>query len=246
MANHVARPYHAAKRAVAAIRVRLQAYSPVQLAYAQQTVDQVVALQLGQRAAVIAVETMMTESNITMQANGYNAESLTYPHDAVGWDHGSVNQYQQQVGGAPYSTANWGTTAELMQTHNAISLFLQGLQGFDWQSMTNWDAAQKVQGSFDPTGGNYKRNDARAQTLVAQLWPVPVSIVKDDDMFEIIYVPGSPGQPNYAWNANGLFYQVPNASVAGVQASKLCTGRRPVEQADFNVIKQLAASAAAS
>lgn len=53
-----------------------------------------------------------------MYANGHNQRSLQLPHDRVGWDHGSAGLFQQQVGGAPESTANWGTTDELM---NAVT-----------------------------------------------------------------------------------------------------------------------------
>lgn len=171
------------RRVAANARVKLSQYSQLQLSYAQVTVNECVRQELPRRAAVIAVETEMTESGILMYANGYNDESLTYPHDVVGYDHGSVNSFQQQVGGAPNSTANWGTTAQLMNHLTSVRLFLQALTRFDWQSMTNWDAAQKVQGSFDPTGGNYRKNDARAQALVAQLWPAPT--VEDDDVKQL-------------------------------------------------------------
>jgi hypothetical protein len=80
-----------------------------------------------QRAAVIAIETALTESGLRMYANGNNPASLALPHDAVGWDHGSVGLFQQQVGGAVNSTANWGTTAQLMDPEISAAKFLDRL-----------------------------------------------------------------------------------------------------------------------
>lgn len=122
------------------------------------------------RATDIALETALTESALHMYANGNNQQSLTLPHDAVGWDHGSVGLFQQQVGGAVNSTANWGTTAQCMDVVYSTRKFLDHLTVFNWTAMTNWAAAQKVQGSFDPSGGNYKRNDPLAIATRKALW----------------------------------------------------------------------------
>jgi hypothetical protein len=125
---------------------------------------------IAQRACDIALGTVLTESGLRMYANGHNPQSLRLPHDAVGWDHGSVGLYQQQVGGAVNSTANWGTTAQCMDVGYSTRKFLAELFKRNWTHMTNWDAAQSVQGSFDPTGGNYRRNDARAINIRKALW----------------------------------------------------------------------------
>jgi LysM repeat protein len=123
-----------------------------------------------ERAADIALMTALTESGLQMYANSNNPESLKLPHDRVGSDHGSVGLFQQQVGGAINSTANWGTTAQCMDVQYATRRFLDRLTAFDWTSYTNWAAAQKVQGSFDPTGGNYRRNDSLAVATRKMLW----------------------------------------------------------------------------
>lgn len=123
-----------------------------------------------QRVADIALGTCLTESGLQMYANGNNAASLRLPHDAVGWDHGSVGLFQQQVGGAANSTANWGTTAQCMDVNYSTDTFVNALMRKGWRGMTNWNAAQAVQGSFDPTGGNYKRNDARAIQIRKAIW----------------------------------------------------------------------------
>jgi nucleoid-associated protein YgaU len=122
------------------------------------------------RAADIALMTALTESALNMYANSNNPESLRLQHDAVGSDHGSVGLFQQQVGGAINSTADWGTTAQCMDVEYSTRNFLDHLTGFDWTSYSNWDAAQKVQGSFDPTGGNYRRNDTLAIATRKMLW----------------------------------------------------------------------------
>ncbi len=61
-----------------------------------------------------------------MYANSNNPESLRLPHGAVGHDHRSVGLFQQQVGGA-VSTADWGTTEELMKPQISADKFLDAL-----------------------------------------------------------------------------------------------------------------------
>ena len=124
----------------------------------------------GQRVADIAVETALTESGLRMYANENNPESLRLPHDAVGSDHGSVGLFQQQVGGAPNSTADWGTTAELMDPEVSTRKFLDALLRLDWIPMTNWAAAQAVQHSAFSDGSNYRSNDGFAIEIRKTLW----------------------------------------------------------------------------
>ncbi len=123
-----------------------------------------------QRLADIALETALTESALRMYANANNPESLRLPHDAVGSDHGSVGLFQQQVGGARNSTANWGTTAELMDPQVSTRKFLDALLRLDWIPMTNWAAAQAVQHSAFSDGSNYRSNDALAIEIRKVLW----------------------------------------------------------------------------
>jgi hypothetical protein len=123
-----------------------------------------------QRVADIALETALTESVLRMYANANNPESLRLPHDAVGSDHGSVGLFQQQVGGARNSTANWGTTAELMDAKASTKKFLDALLRLDWIPMTNWGAAQAVQHSAFSDGSNYRSNDALAIEIRKALW----------------------------------------------------------------------------
>ena len=123
------------------------------------------------RGAHVALETALAESVLWMYANGRNQRSLQLPHDRVGWDHGSVGLFQQQVGGAPDSSANWGTTDELMNAVTSTGKFLDALGPLSsWQHKTNWMAAQDVQRSAVSDGSNYQAYDAQAIQIGDALW----------------------------------------------------------------------------
>lgn len=124
----------------------------------------------GQRVADIALETALAESGLRMYANANNPESLRLRHDAVGSDHGSVGLFQQQVGGAVNSTADWGSTAELMDPEISTNKFLDALLRLNWIPMTNWAAAQAVQHSAFSDGSNYRSHDAAAIQIRKALW----------------------------------------------------------------------------
>jgi LysM repeat protein len=144
---------------------------PTQLAHARGIVAACKSRGLPVRAAHIALATALTESALWMYANGNNPRSLQLPHDRVGWDHGSVGLFQQQVGGAPNSTANWGTTDELMSPVISCGKFLNALGPVaKWQGLTNWAACQSVQVSAFPDGSNYRAHDADAIDLGNSLW----------------------------------------------------------------------------
>jgi LysM repeat protein len=128
------------------------------------------------RGAHVAVEAALTESGLWMYANANNPHSLQLPHDRVGSDHGSVGLFQQQVGGAKNSTANWGTTDELMNVATSTRKFLDALGPLSsWRMKTNWMACQDVQHSGFPDGSNYKANDAWAIQIGDALWGVSPS-----------------------------------------------------------------------
>jgi hypothetical protein len=149
--------------------------NPRQTKYAQGIIAackarQRLTLDQRQRLADIALETALTESGLFMYANANNAESLRLSHDRVGSDHGSVGLFQQQVGGAMNSTADWGTTAELMDPEISTGKFLNALVRTDWMHMTNWAAAQAVQRSAFADGSNYRQHDAHAIGIRKALW----------------------------------------------------------------------------
>jgi hypothetical protein len=158
--------------------------NPKQFGYAQQIIGVVRKRGLPKQVAVIAIEVALAESGLRMYANGNNPTSLKLPHDAVGFDHGSVGLFQQQVGGAVNSTANWGTTKQLMDPAISCKKFLNAL-GDKWHGATNWAAAQNTQRSaFDGTprpanhfssmfGGNYHDQDDHAAHIVNAFWGGP-------------------------------------------------------------------------
>ncbi|MBV9821933.1 MAG: LysM peptidoglycan-binding domain-containing protein [Actinobacteria bacterium] len=166
--------------------------TPTQLKYAQIIVATCKARHLpqdqGQRAADIALETALAESGLRMYANANNPASMQLPHDAVGNDHGSVGLFQQQVGGAPHSTADWGSTTDLMNPVVSTEKFLDALLETNWLHLTNWEAAQAVQRSAIADGSNYRQHDAEAIEIRKALWngaappPLkPVHIVANGD-----------------------------------------------------------------
>lgn len=132
-------------------------------AYAQQIIGAVKAAGLPAKAAVIAVETAITESGLQLYANSNVPESLQYPHSAVGHDHNSLGIFQQQI---PW----WGSVQQLMNAGYDTTAFVNALKKVNWQSMDDWTAAQAVQHSGYPDGSNYKANDVQAQQIVSKYW----------------------------------------------------------------------------
>lgn len=145
--------------------------SPVQLHHATTVVS------IGQRrsesdyAMVIALAVAAQESRFLNYANDGTGvlapeqrgveRSLTYPHDAVGHDHGSLGIMQQQY---PW----WGTVAELMDPATAAAKFYAALHEVPgWDSMTVTEAAQAVQRSAFP--GAYAQWEPLARALLARI-----------------------------------------------------------------------------
>jgi hypothetical protein len=163
------------------------------------------------KAAIIAVETVLTESGMRMIASANVPASVRYPHDLLSWtwdglghDHASCGMYQQQVGPS-YSLpgtstvgdTTWGTPAQLMNPEYSTTIFLNRLAQHPWQSMTNWAAAQAVQGSAFPDGSNYRASDSRATNYVNAVWglggtigagvPAATSVLEDKVLMLIKY-----------------------------------------------------------
>lgn len=154
------------------------------------------------KPAYIGTAAELDESGARILASANVPKSQQYPHDLISWepdglghDHASCGPLQQQTGyaytPAGYGSAmnqttmdspnGWGTPAELMNATTAAAKFLDALARVPWQSMTNWAAAQAVQGSAFADGSNYRAQDARAQQLVNALW----SAEEDDDMSDL-------------------------------------------------------------
>jgi murein DD-endopeptidase MepM/ murein hydrolase activator NlpD len=113
-------------------------------------------MQMPSRGIIVALAVASQESRFRNYANdGLGADlrpdqrgverSLTFPHDAVGTDHGSVNAFQQQY---PW----WGTLEELMDPPTAARKFYEALGRVPgWERMTVTTAGQRVQASAYPT-----------------------------------------------------------------------------------------------
>lgn len=130
-------------------------------------------LGVSDRGILIALMTALQESGLRNYANASVPESLSYPHDAVGRDHDSVNAFQQRP------AAGWGSVAELMNPDYAAKAFYGGPSGPNggsprglldisgWESMGLGQAAQKVQVSAFPDA--YDKHEPTAQRLLQQL-----------------------------------------------------------------------------
>lgn len=146
--------------------------SPRQAALAKLTVAVGERMGIPERGIVVALATVGRESGYRMYANDGThpgpmpatpaelRESLNFPHDAVGNDHASVNQFQQQVN-------YWGTVPELMDPVTANRKFYDALKKIpDWEAMPVTVAAQTVQASAYPDA--YAEHEPLARSLYAQ------------------------------------------------------------------------------
>jgi hypothetical protein len=117
---------------------------------------------LPEQAIVIAIATALQESNLYNYANGSVPESLSYPHEAIGWDHDSVGLFQQRA------SQGWGAVQQLMDPQYSAWVFFDRLmQVPGWQTLSVTGAAQAVQRSAFPDA--YQKHHDRAAQIVAEL-----------------------------------------------------------------------------
>lgn len=97
------------------------------------------------RGIEIALSTAIVESNDRDLANPNVPESESLPNDGDGYDHDSVDEFQQQY-------EWWGTVAEEMDPRLAAAMFFHALEGHDYNNTANSPGsyAQAVQGSAYP------------------------------------------------------------------------------------------------
>jgi peptidoglycan DL-endopeptidase CwlO len=114
----------------------------------------------GQRAALIAVTTGLTESGMRVLSNPNDPAGNQYPSQGVGYDHDSLGIFQQRP--------SWGTAAQRMDPVTSTGLFLDRLLSLTgWRSLPPWDAAQAVQVSAFADGSNYRSHLDEARRIVA-------------------------------------------------------------------------------
>jgi hypothetical protein len=117
---------------------------------------------LPKRAMVVAIVTVMQESNLYNIANPAVPESLSFPHQGASADHDSVGLFQQRP------SQGWGSVGQLMDPGYAAGLFYDRLvQVPGWESMAVTYAAQAVQRSGFPYA--YQQHESRAQQIVDTL-----------------------------------------------------------------------------
>ena len=145
---------------------------------------------LGPTGAAIAVAAALAESSLYNYANDGTStlvgsaegrqlndseravarQSLNYPHDKVGNNLDSIGLFQQRP------MTGWGTPAELINPATATGKFLdQMVKVADWQTLSPWTVAQKVQGSPSSDGGIYRDSYQRATDIVASLDTTPAA-----------------------------------------------------------------------
>ena len=113
-------------------------------------------LGIPERGIQIAIMVALQESELRMLANPAVPESLSMPHDGLGYDHDSLGSAQQRP------SAGWGTVQDLMTASYNAEAFFGGPRGPNhgsppglldipgWTSMGLGQAAQAVQVSAFP------------------------------------------------------------------------------------------------
>jgi len=114
-----------------------------------------------------------TDDQLTDAERAVAAESMAYPHDAVGNNLDSMGLFQQRPG------ADWGDPAELMDACTSAGKFYNGA-GYNkglmdvpgWQQMSPGYAAWTVQQCAPDDMWIYDAAGAQATAIVDRLWPV--------------------------------------------------------------------------
>jgi peptidoglycan DL-endopeptidase CwlO len=136
-----------------------------------RTVAAVAAPRGGDRAALIALMTGITESGLRILGNPHDPAGDGLPVQGVGVDNDSLGIFQQRP--------SWGTAAQRLDPVASANLFLDRLLSLpDWRSVDPWRAAQDVQvsaydGNPRPAnhfssvyGGNYQLRLADAERIL--------------------------------------------------------------------------------
>ncbi|GEM_PF-2233430 len=181
--------------------------SGTQVQHAQSIIGIAKTLNMGKQGALIGLMVALAESSLQNYANDgsfqpsyapLKAISEALPHDAVGRDHDSVGLFQQRA-----VDGSWGPVSPskdlagnvkwlMTPTYSAEAFFAMPAGKGDTKALTNvsgWQtmdpavAAQKVQASGDPSGGNYRRQQSAAEALLTKYYdsspaialPVPLA-----------------------------------------------------------------------
>lgn len=130
-------------------------------------------LGVSERGIQVSIMVALQESGLRMLANPSVPESLSMPHDGLGYDHDSLGSAQQRP------SVGWGTVQELMTPSYNAEAFFGGSQGPNhgsppglldipgWTSMSLGQAAQAVQVSAFPE--RYDRWAPTAMDIMASI-----------------------------------------------------------------------------
>lgn len=133
-----------------------------QLGYAQAIVAEGRRQGVTVRGLIIALATVLVETNLWIYANPKVPESMKLPHDKVGDDGFSVGIFQQQIvmGNGWW----WGDAATCMDPTSSARLFFDRLRKLDYNNTARSPGrfAQDVQGSAFPDRYDQRMNDATA------------------------------------------------------------------------------------
>ncbi|NKS56242.1 hypothetical protein GS504_01260 [Rhodococcus hoagii] len=128
---------------VAPAGIEFASLSPRNLDIARVIIDEGRRMGISDRGIQIALAVGFTESGLRNLANPAVPASLAFANDGLGYDHDSVNPFQQRQ--------SWGTTAELMDPATAARKFYSALLKVGgWERMPLTVAAQTVQVSAFP------------------------------------------------------------------------------------------------
>ncbi len=123
-----------------------------------RTIVAVAAPRGGRSAAVLAVMTAITESNLLILGNPNDPNGMSLPNQGIGTDHDSIGLFQQRP--------PWGSASQRMDPIASTNLFLDSLLAVPgWERLDPWVAAQTVQRSAFSAGENYRAHLGAAKAL---------------------------------------------------------------------------------
>ncbi|MEU4739294.1 VCBS repeat-containing protein [Actinosynnema sp. NPDC023658] len=170
------------------LRPQISWISAYNVSCARAVIRQVRARGLNQRAAHIAITTVLAETDL----NNYD----------VALDHDSLGLFQQR------ESQNWGTPAQLIDPVYATNAFLNAmLRAYPNGSWNSGDIAticQSIQHSNYPDGSNYRARISQASVVVNGLWNSFGELSRDfngDNRADIVAI--DPGDNLILFTGNG-------------------------------------------
>lgn len=119
-------------------------------------------MKLPKRALVVALVTVLQETNLRNLANTTVPSSLRLKHEGTGDNYDSVGLFQQRP------SMGWGTVEQLMDpSQSAARFYTRLVKVSGWEGLSVGGAAQAVQRSAFPA--EYAKHTAHAQEIVDAL-----------------------------------------------------------------------------